>query len=662
MKKWFLLVGLFLAFTLNVSSQDTSRILLQVGDENVAAEEFWAIYQKNSQINPQSEKTSLDEYLDLYINFKLKVKEAKDAKMDTAAAFLKELNGYRKQLVKPYLVLEEVNDETVKQVYERMQNNVRASHILLRLSENPLAIDTLAVYQKAMQIRDAIVNNEISFAEAAVKYSEDPSARNMDMGEGRPPRVGNKGNLGYFGVFDMVYPFEEATFNLQIDEVSNPVRTRFGYHLIKLIDKIPAFGEARAAHIFIKNASPADMDSAKLRIDQLYKEIQNGKTFEEIVLFSDDKGTSEKGGELPWFAANRMVPEFISAISNMKIGDVSEPIKTDFGWHIIKFLEQRPIGDFDKVEEDIKEKLKRDVRSNKGKQAKIAQIKAEENFIEFPTNLKDAVSSINTNFYNANFEIESLSNFTKPIFVLRDNQYSQFDFLSYFNQRKGPKMADNLAVLIGQIYQEYADQQCLDFEEKHLEEKYFDFRLIMNEYREGILLFDLMDKKVWSKASADTIGLQQFYTENQKKYQWKKRAQISVFHLNDKADSKRVQDLLNLGKSDEEVLSALKSDSLNPVRLEKLAIEKGVHVEYDALKWKKRAVYPVLDAKGETKAIVIFRDFMKPTIKKFNETRGILIADYQDKLEKEWLAELKNRYEIKVNKEVLSELKERDNK
>ena len=660
-KKWFSLFGLIIVFSLSGIAQDSSSVLLTVGDEKVDAEEFWSIYKKNSNINLQGEKTSLKEYLELYINFKLKVKEAKDAKMDTATPFLKELEGYRQQLAKPYLVIEKVNDETVRQLYDRMLINVRASHILFRLAENASPADTLAVFQKAFQTRQAILDGTYSFADAAVKFSEDPSARDTNMENGRPMRKGNHGDLGYFGVFDMVFPFEEAVFNLQKGEISMPVRTRFGYHLIFLTDKIPAIGQVRAAHIFIKNSSSSEADSAKMWIDTLYAQIQNGKTFEEIVRqHSDDKGSSKKGGELPWFGANRMVPEFIAAISKMKVGDISAPVKTSFGWHIIKFLDQKPVEDFEKVKEEIKEKLKRDVRSHKGELAKIAQIKNQEHFLEFPENLHEAFSAVNANFYSSKFVIESLSNYTKPIFSIHDREYSQYDFLMHLDKQKESVMPDNFPVFLEKRYQEYVNQNCLNYEEEHLEEKYSEFRLIMNEYREGILLFDLMDKKVWSAASKDTLGLEQFFAKNQNKYKWKKRAQLSVFHLNDKSYSDSVQDLLFLGKTDEEILNEFSSDSLNPVRLENITIEKGDKPEYDAFKWKKSAFYSLMDENGEVEAIIAFRDILKPTLKKLSETRGMAIANYQTHLEKEWIAELKKRYQVKVDKHVLRTLKERD--
>lgn len=660
-KKCLYLLGLFFVFVLNLNAQNNSGVLFQIGDEKVNADEFWAIYQKNNNINQQNEKTSLKDYVDLYINFKLKVKEATDAKLDTTAAFIKELSGYRKQLAKPYLVNEEVNEEMLKLAYDRMLTDIRASHILFRLSENPLPKDTLATYQKALQIREAIMDGKLSFADAAVKYSEDPSARDMDIGNGRPPRPGNKGDLGYFSVFDMVYPFEEAAFQLKKGEISNPVRTRFGYHLIYITDKIPAIGEAKAAHIFIQNNSSSLVDSAKLRIDELYAQIKQGKAFEDLVLnYSDDKGTSEKGGELPWFTVNRMVPEFIAAISKMKPGEISQPVKTIYGWHIIKFLDQKPVADFDKVKDEIKEKLKRDIRSEKGKQAKIEQIKSEDHFQEFPDQVKEAIALINEKFYTPGFDIKQLSGYSKTLFTIGDRNFSQYDFLTQFNAQKAQKKPENFPAFVQKAYKDYADQMCLNYEDEHLEQKYFDFRLIMNEYREGILLFDLMDKKVWTKASSDSLGLEKYFKENQKKYEWEKRAELSVFQLNDTGYFKQLQNMLENGKSDEEIIQEEKQDTLSVLQLKHLTLEKDQENPYNELKWKKNAFYPVFDEKGQLKEVVVFRNILPPTDKKLNETRGLVISDYQDYLEKEWISELKKRYEVKVNKKVLRSLIERD--
>jgi len=660
-KRFFLLLVLS-ATSLITYAQNSSSVLLQIEDEIIYTDEFWAIYQKNNKINQQSGKTSIDEYLDLFVNFKLKVKEAKDARMDTASAFLNELNGYRQQLVKPYLVIEEADEQTAREVYNRMQSNVRASHILLRLDENATGSDTLAVYDMIQKIRHSILNGDYSFAQAAVLFSEDQSAKDADMGAGRPPRPGNKGDLGYFGVFDMVYPFEEAAYSLKIGEISNPVCTRFGYHLLYLTDKIHAFGQVKAAHLYIQHAEPsAVIDSAKVKIDELYERIKNGESFEKLVQkYSDDKGSSDKNGELPVFTANRMVPEFIATISKMNIGQISEPISTSFGWHIIKYLEKQPLESFEKLKPEIIEKLKRDIRSKKGELAKIEQIKKDENFTEFPESLNEVLSFLNVNFFIDKLDTELIKRFSKPLFNLKNNSFKQFDFLNFIYKNRNTEAPERNLVQIHTAYRQFVDQSCLKYEEDQLEEKYPEFKMIMKEYREGILLFDLMDKKVWSKASSDTLGLKQYFEENQQKYQWDKRAALSVFNLNDNVRFSDIKNQITSEKSDSLILADLKNDSLNYVRFEKLKIQKTDKSDFNAFEWKKNAVYTTYNQDGKEKAVVIFRDILNPQQKKLNETKGMVISDYQSYLENKWLTELKEKYKVIINKKALRKLKKKD--
>jgi len=660
-KKGFAFLSLLFVFSVLVKAQDTDRILLTIGDKKIGAEEFWSIYQKNKQINEQSEKTSLSEYLDLFINFKLKVIEAQNEFLDTSKVFKSELAGYRKQLAKPYLVIDSVNEEVMQEAYQRMQTDLRASHILFRVDANAAPEDTLVVYEKALKLRKEILAGEYTFDGAAVRFSEDPSARNMDMGNGRGVRPGNRGDLGYFSAFDMVFPFENAAYKLKKGEISMPVRTRFGYHLIYLTDSIPAIGEAKAAHIYIRNSNETSpVDSAKMRIDELYQQLQNGKAFEDLVLQSDDKGTNEKGGELPWFKANRMVPEFVHAVATMEIGEVSKPIHTAYGWHIVKFLDKRPVKSFAEVKDDIKDKLKRDVRSHKGEQAKIAQVKKEENFKEYPQNLDEIIGRIDSNFYKKEFNIESLSAYQKPLFTLRVTNFSQYDFLKYAFPRRGNSMQANYKSILHDLYDSYVGQSTLGFEEEHLEDKYPDFRMIMNEYREGILLFDIMNREVWAKAASDSVGMQQFFAQNRNKYCWGKRAVLQVYTILDTAYANRIFNQVSEGKTLNEIKTSIQNDSINPVRIETQTVEKGMLPQYDALKWKEGAVYRLKNDKGQTMSVVKITALLKPENKELSETRGLVMADYQSQLEKFWLEALKNRYPVRVNKKVLKALKKQD--
>ncbi|MBN2237004.1 MAG: hypothetical protein JW729_05560, partial [Bacteroidales bacterium] len=253
----------------------------------------------------------------------------------------------------------------------------------------------------------------------------------------------------------------------------------------------------------------------------------------------------------------------------------------------------------------------------------------------------------------------SLRKYSKPVLTLRDETTTQYDFLKYLFENRASLMPENVGFVIRKSFKEFADKQCLAFEDKHLEEKEFDFRMIMNEYRDGILLFDLMDKKVWSKASEDSLGLENYYNQNKKKFQWKKRAVLSVFEFKSPEYADSIQNMLLQGKTDEEVFAYFASDSLKQVTLKTEKVEKGSKAEIDALKWKKEAVYLLNNEQGKAKSVVVFRDILQPSQKDFSETRGMVIANYQDFLEKKWIDELKAKYQVLVNKDVLKELKKR---
>ena len=306
--------------TLSIQAQkEDKRVLISIDDEEISVSEFLNVYQKNNVDTDLSDKKSLQDYLELYINFRLKVKEARDLGMDTAKAFVEELDGYRKQLAEPYFNDQEVTDELLLEAYDRLMFDVRASHILIKIDENALPADTLLAYKKVMVIRERLMAGE-DFAGVAAELSDDPSARDRQA-QGQV-RKGNGGDLGYFTVFDMVYPFETGAYSTVVGEISMPVRTSYGYHLIKVTDKQEALGKATVAHLYLampKNATASDSIRIEKEISVLYQRILEGEKFEDLVLeFSDDRGSKEKGGVLPRFGSNRMVPEFIVAVSDIQ--------------------------------------------------------------------------------------------------------------------------------------------------------------------------------------------------------------------------------------------------------------------------------------------------------------------------------------------------------
>jgi peptidyl-prolyl cis-trans isomerase SurA len=658
----YLFLG-FIAILLpfNTIAQNAEKTLLTVGDEDITVEEFWNIYKKNNT-EKSIDKKSIDEYLDLYVNFRLKVNEAKSLKKDTLASFIKELNGYRDQLAKPYLVDEDINDQLLQEAYDRMQKDVRVSHILLFLDEDALPEDTLKVFEKISSIRNEIVSGEISFADAAVKYSDDRSARDTPAEGRRPARQGNKGDLGYFTVFDMVYPFEVAAYETKVGEMSKPVRSRFGYHLIYKTDEIPAIGKAQVAHIFIKRAendTTITEVEAEQKINDIYARIQNGEKFEDLVkTMSDDKGSAAKGGELPWFGANRMVPSFIKAVSEFdSVGQISEPVKTMYGWHIVKFLDQQPVGSFDSKKNEIKDRLKKDVRSEKGRQSKIAQVKKEEGFKENSEALVNLLPQIDSTLLDHKFDKEKAAAMTDVLFTIGEENFLQSDLIQYI-QKSGKKAAiNNLDRYVYKKYNDFVDDMVIDYENRHLEEKYKEFALLMNEYRDGILLFDLMDEKVWSKAVKDTLGYEAYFNNHRNDYQWDKRVEASIYTFTDPTVAPTVQAMVQMKKADEDILAEIYNDSLNVVKYDRRKFLKGDNENVDAIKWKDGYSEIISSDDNTPQFLVRIYEKLKPMPKELDECRGMVISDYQNQLEKEWITELKAKYPVVIDQEVLKDLK-----
>ena len=374
MKKLIVCISFLLGTLVVFAQKNDSPILMEIGDKKITLEEFEAIYNKNSD-NKKNTKEEVEDYLDLYIKFKLKVVEAEDLGMDTLPAFIQELEGYRKQLAQPYLSDREVTEKLIEEAYERMKYDVKAAHILVKVTLEADPKDTLAAYNKIMKIRKRIVGGE-DFEKVAAEVSEDPSAKN------------NQGNLGYFSAFQMVYPFETAAYETEVGKISMPVRTSFGYHLVKTIDKRKARGIMKVAHIMVradKKLGEEEINQKKEKIDEIYAKV-TAKDADFTALarqYSEDKESAKRGGELPAFGAGKMVEEFETAAFALENdGDISVPILTDYGWHIIKRLELKNLESYEELYPTLKAKVARDSRANKSKEIVIENIKKENNFKE----------------------------------------------------------------------------------------------------------------------------------------------------------------------------------------------------------------------------------------------------------------------------------------
>lgn len=642
------LAVLVLGSTAIVAQTNKDAVLMTVGDSKVTVAEFENVYKKNSGKESATEKKSLDNYIELFTNFKLKVKEAEEMKLDTSAAFKNELSGYRKQLAQPYLTDKDVNEKLLKEAYDRMQTEIRASHILIKCAENALPKDTLAAYTKIMNLHDQLLGKKgaakADFGVLAKANSEDPSAKDND------------GDLGYFTALQMVYPFENVAYATKVGEISMPVRTKFGYHLIKVVDRRPAQGEILVAHIMIK--TPKDMTkedsiNGMKKIEEIYQKVKAGENFAELAKqFSDDKASGTKGGELPWFGTNRMPAEFEKESFALKNnGDFSGIFRTRFGWHIVKRIDKRGVAAFDDMKGDLKSKVTRDSRSQMGRTSMIAKIKTE---CKFKDNVKlrdEFYPVIDTNFFNGTWKSEKAARLTKVMFALNDKKYTQVDFAKYLESHQSKRAKSDIKPAIDAMYKQFVDETCIAYEEARLDQKFPEFRALMQEYRDGILLFDLTDKKVWSKAVKDTTGLKEFYEKNKQNYLWEQRAEASIYTCADEKVANEVRAMLKKNKAQKDILDVVNKKSQLNLQVESKLFLPKENAFVDA-NWN-----PGISANKKENGKVMFvevKKLLKPEPKAFNESKGLVTADYQNYLEKEWIESLKKKYPVTVNKEVLS--------
>ncbi|MCF8299022.1 MAG: peptidylprolyl isomerase [Saprospiraceae bacterium] len=662
MKKFIiqtLLVLVAMGILYPVTSQTKDKILLTIADENITKTEFVNVYKKNNIKGETFDKKSLEEYLELFINFKLKVKEAEELKMDTAQAFITELAGYRKQLAQPYLTDKDVFESVLKEAYDRMQFDIRASHILIKVSEDANPNDTLIAYKKISEIRKRLLKGE-DFGKLAIETSEDPSAKGRPAIGGQPAMPGNAGDLGYFTAMDMVYPFETGAYNTPVGEISPIIRTSFGYHIIKVVDKKPAMGNVQVAHIFFRmplNATKKDSLAQKERAFEAYNKIKNGEDFDLIVKqYSDDKGSAEKGGVLPWFGVNRMVPEFIVAVAKLNQDNpISEPVLTNYGWHIIKIIERKPVGTFEEVKAQIKKRVARDVRANRSKEVAINNIKKEFGYKEYKRSYKKLLAVIDSTILEGKWDVQKANKLNKKLFKIGDKKYTQNDFAKYIELNQGKSNNKNISYLVKQIFNEYVDKECVNYKDSHLEENHPEFKTLMKEYRDGILLFELTDNKVWSKAIKDTAGLEVFYLENRTKYMWGERLDASIYYCFDVDIEGLARSYTEKGMTEQEILDTLNNDSITYLTIENKKFSKGDNKIIDGINWKVGITkWKEIDGKI---VFVVVRELISPEPKLLNEAKGLVTADYQNYLEKEWIKQLKAKYPVNVDRAVFDSIK-----
>ena len=647
----------------NAQSKSDKQVLMTIGDQNITVKDFCDVYYKNNLKSDVIEKKSVDDYLELFTTFRMKVMEAERLQLDTSAKFKKELAGYRKQLAKPFMSSDDITEELVQEAYQRKLKDIRASHILIRCDKNALPSDTLKAYNKAMDIRKKAIAKGADFAALADQYSEDPSAKGMKATDQTPARPGNHGDLGYFTVFDMVYPFETGAYNTKEGEVSMPVRSDFGYHLIKVKSVTDALGSIQAAHIFLQlpaDASEEDEDAMRKKADNIYKELmaQDGKNWDEAVRqYTDDKGTISRNGALSNFTVSRIVPEFIEACKSLEKGQIAKPVRTMYGYHIIKLLDYSGIGSLEKERKGLTERIEKDMRSKKSEEVVIKQAKNEYHFKQDDKALEAFMATIDSTILRNEYKPAANVNMGATLFSLDGSVTKVSDFVAYIKEKMTPQRHVSPATYAYQLYEAFSNEKVMDYADAHLEDKYPEFKALVQEYKDGILLFDLMDREVWTKAVKDTLGLQEFHDRNANKYMWENRAYATIVTVTRPESLPKVKALIDSGVELDSLKNIIRRDSIGYAFVRKGYYQRGDNQYVDQTEWKVGEVNEIASTVDQSTTIVFIRELRDPEPKTLKEARGLVTSDYQVELEQQWVQSLKERYPVKINEKVLDKVR-----
>ena len=645
--KRFFFTSIFLFFIgfIGLTQNDNEAVIMTLENEDITLGDFEYIFRKNNNEDITTQ-AALDEYIELFVNYKLKVKAAKDAKLDTNNAFIAELKGYRKQLARPYLTDSDLLDKLTKQAYERKKTEVKAKHILVRVVLDAEPADTLIAWNKIKTLRDRITTGGEDFETVAKSSggSEDPSVKD------------NGGDLGFFSAFQMVYPFEEAAYNTEPGNISHILRTRYGYHILKVEETRPARGQVLVAHIMTKAgnlSNEATQKRAEEKINEIYQKYINGEEFGELSRkYSEDATTSKQGGKLPWFGTRKMVKSFEDVAFNLKdSGSVSVPFYTEYGWHIIQKLDEKVIGDFDQLKAEIKTKVSKDSRAEKTKKSFLNKLKKEYAICTKEKSLKHIYQSADSSFFTKDWAITKPKKLKKKALTIEDKKFTLADFNSYMTKKKRRANTDVAETFIKNTYSDWIDDELLAHEDSKLEMKHKPFRQLMQEYRDGILLFELTDELVWSKAIKDSTGLEQFYQNNKPNYTWPDRFSVKTYSTNSESISTEIMGLLSNQVDKDSILAIINDSSeLNAnyengiFSVDEKAYLKNINNSKDEI--------TVVESEGKFYVIKLLQ-FIPSKEKELKEAKGIITSDFQGYLEQRWINELRSKYNYTVHKDVL---------
>jgi peptidyl-prolyl cis-trans isomerase SurA len=629
-----------------IQAQDwNGKILMNIEGRNTEAGEFIRMYKKS--IEP-GKKQDFDEYLEHFINFKLKVADAMKEGLDTTRKFRDELNGYRNQLAQNYLTDPATKETLLRNAYQRYLTEVNAWHILISCPPGASPEDTLNAWKKATDIRTRVAGGE-PFEKVARSASDDQTV------------MINGGNLGYFSAFQMIMPFEDAAYNLKPGAISNPVRTPYGYHIIKVTDKRKSKGRIRVAHI-MKSVQPIggkEEKESESEINRIYDELRKGSSFSELAkIYSDHKESALNGGILDWFVSGEVIPEFSeAAFSISDTGQYSKPVRSLYGWHIIKLLEKDPPGSYEDSKSYLESKINQSYLNSISKKSLIEKLKKEYNL---------RINRTAYNWFIKNTDtllIRGLSRYRRDsmpsgnLYTFSDQRLTNAEFASYIEKRGPMIVTDSPQYFIDRSIETRLSDHIITYENSQLEKKYPDFRYLMNEFHDGLLLFDISARKIWDKVSEDSAGLRRYYDQNKKDYLKPRSIETKIYSLNSPGKEKKFRSAYKRysRKSDTDNLLLKKFNRKNDTILtikERTLIE-GDDPKMDKMPWITGMIIDKQDS------IIVIKNVLEPTPLSLEEVQEEMMQGFQDDLESEWITQLKQKYNVSIDNGVLVEVKKK---
>lgn len=630
-------------FALNFSfSQDKDAVLLTVDGEPIMASEFLRVYNKNLDLVKDESQKDIDGYLKLFTEYQLKLKEAKRLNLNEDKKYIREFSRYKKQLIKNYISENEVTDALVKEAYDRSNIDINAEHILVRLDAT--AKDTLKAYNEVLELRNRALKEGFNKVKA-------------EMHNGKTIFIED---LGYFSAFKMVYDFETAAYNTPEGEISMPFRTQFGYHVVKVNNKRQSRGTVTAAHIMVNLTSKDSLRDPEQRINEIYKKLNQGESFDALAKqFSEDKSSAAKGGKITPFKSGQLSStEFEDQAFALKNDeDVSKPFKTAYGWHIVKRIKLEPIDSFENLKTSFVTKVKRDSRSKLINEAMVAKLKKKYK-IDFNAEAKTYFTSILTkDIYNRGWRLPENFPKDKVVFSINNKPFTYEEFGNHLvtAQRIYTGKTIPFSNIIDNEFDSFFENSIFQYREDNLEVENEEFANILKEYRDGLLLFDLMEKEVWNKAAKDTVGLETYYNKNKSQYQWNDRVEVVIASSADASNMKKILKMMKKGKSEDDM-----KEALNTKDKQNVIFTKGTYRTDDPIlpsKFVAKKGISKIYEHNEAFHVINVKAVLPAGQKTLEEAKGNVINSYQAEIETNWVNDLYKRFKIEVNEDVLNTIK-----